>query len=153
MSIFDGSSLPEVELSLDVVDGSSAGAWRPVHVHSHETLSRPYECSVVLASTNLEANVDEEGEDEIEIEGSFDVLVKGTVKAEKRGEIAGSEVVETTLTLKLINGKTRKVVRTLTGSEKGSRGSVKAAASTSAFKICQKKVPEMVADIEKYFAR
>jgi hypothetical protein len=100
----------------------------------------------------IEANVDEEDE-EIDIEGSFDVIVKGSVKAEKRGQIAGSEVVQTTLTLKLINGKTQKVLRTLTGSEKGSRGSVKEAASTAAFKICQKKVPEMVSDIDKYFTR
>ncbi len=101
----------------------------------------------------IQANVDEEEEDEISINGSFDVLIKGNVKAAKRGQIAGSEVVETTLTLKLINGKTNKILRTITGSEKGSRGDVKSAAATSAFKICQKKVPEMVKDIDKYFAK
>jgi hypothetical protein len=100
----------------------------------------------------VEVNVDEE-DDTVEISGSFDVLVKGAIKAEKRGPIAGSEVVQTTLTLQLINGKTQKILRTFTGSEKGSRGSVKEAASTAAFKICQKKVPEMVTDIERYFSR
>jgi hypothetical protein len=101
----------------------------------------------------LEFNVDEDADDEIDISGSFDVLIKGQVKAENRGQIAGSNVVQTTLTLKLINAKTGKIVRTITGSEKGTRNDIKSAASTSAFKICQKKVPEMVADIDRYFGR
>ena len=90
MSIFDGSSLPEVELSLDVVDGSSAGAWRPVHVHSHETLSRPYECSVVLASTNLEANVDELFEKAVGVEIVRSSLVRGVRGWVRRVEDLGS---------------------------------------------------------------
>lgn len=92
-------------------------------------------------------------EEDVDIDGSFDVLIKGSVKAEKRGEIAGSEVVSTTLTLKLIHGKTKKILRTFTASEKGSRGDIKSAASTSAFKICQKKVKEIVADIDASFSR
>lgn len=101
----------------------------------------------------IDVNVDEDAEDEIDIGGDFDVLIKGRVRAEKRGKIAGSEVVQTTLTLKLINAKTGKVVRTITGSDKGTRRSVRAAASTSAFKVCQRKVPKMVADIDRYFGR
>ena len=101
----------------------------------------------------LEFNVDEDSEDEIDISGDFDVLIKGQVRAESRGKIAGSNVVQTTLTLKLINAKTGKIVRTITDSEKGTRNDIKSAASTSAFKICQKKVPSMVADIDRYFGR
>ncbi|MCA9551035.1 MAG: LPP20 family lipoprotein [Myxococcales bacterium] len=101
----------------------------------------------------LAFNVDEDEDDEIDISGSFDVLIKGTVKAENRGKIAGGNVVQTTLTLKLINAKTGKLVRTITGSEKGTRNDIKSAASTSAFKICQKKVPSMVSDIDRYFGR
>lgn len=100
----------------------------------------------------VEANVDED-EESVDISGDFDVLIKGKIRAEKRGPIAGSEVVQTTLTLQLINGKTKKVVRTFTGSEKGSRGTIKEAASTSAFKICQKQVPEMVSEIDRSFGR
>ena len=98
-------------------------------------------------------NVDEDSDDEIDISGDFDVLIKGRVRSEKRGVIAGGQVVQTTLTLKLINASTGKLVRTITGSQKGTRKSVKAAASTSAFKICQKKVPSMVSDIDRYFGR
>lgn len=101
----------------------------------------------------IDANIDEDAEEEIDITGDFDVLIKGRIRAEKRGKIAGAEVVQTTLTLKLINAKTGKVVRTITGSDKGTRKSVRAAASTSAFKVCQRKVPKMVADIDRYFGR
>jgi hypothetical protein len=100
----------------------------------------------------INANVDED-EDEIEIAGDFDVIIKGQVRAEKRGQIRGAEVVKTTLTLKLINGKTKKILRTITDSDKGSRGGVRAAAATSVVKICKRKVPKMVQDIDRYFGR
>lgn len=101
----------------------------------------------------IEFNVDEDSDSEIDISGDFDVLIKGLVRAESRGKIAGGQVVQTTLTIKLINAKTGKLVRTITGSEKGTRNDIKSAASTSAFKICQKKVPSMVSDIDRYFGR
>ncbi|MCB9655486.1 MAG: LPP20 family lipoprotein [Deltaproteobacteria bacterium] len=101
----------------------------------------------------IEANVDEDSDDDLDISGSFDVIVRGKVKNESRGEIAGKYVVQTTLTLKLINAETSKVLRTITGSEKGTRPSIKVAASTSAFKICQKKVPSMIADIDRFFGK
>jgi hypothetical protein len=101
----------------------------------------------------IQANVDEESEDEVNVAGSYDVLIKGNVKNASRGKIAGGEVVETTVTLKLINGKTNKILQTVTGSEKGTRPTVKAAADTSAFKICQKKVPSMVQSIDRYFGK
>ncbi len=98
----------------------------------------------------ITSEVDEDAED-AEIGGTYDILIKGKVRAEKRGRIAGSEVVQTNLTLRLVNGKTGKVVRTFRGSAKGSRGSVRSAASTAAFKICQKKIPAIVRDIDRYF--
>ncbi len=100
----------------------------------------------------IEANVDED-EDDISISGDFDVLIKGKVRAEKRGKIAGGQVVQTTLTLKLINAKTNRILRTITDRQKATRPSVKAAASTAAYKICKKKVPSMVKDIDRYFGR
>lgn len=101
----------------------------------------------------VEANTSEEEDEDPDVSGSFDVLLKVTVKNEKRDKIAGQEVVNTTVTLKLINGKTNKILRTFTGQEKASRPSVQAAAQTSAFKICQKQVPAIVADIDRSFSR
>ncbi len=100
----------------------------------------------------IQANIDEDEED-VDIEGSFDVLIKGKIKNEKRGKIAGGQVVQTTLTLKLINGKNNRVLRTFRGSQKGTRPTVRAAASTSAFKVCQKQVPKMIKDIDRYFSK
>jgi hypothetical protein len=101
----------------------------------------------------VEANTSEEEDEDPDVSGSFDVLIKVSVKNEKRDKIAGQEVVNTTVTLKLINGKTNKILRTFTGSEKASRPSVQAAASTSAFKVCQKQVPSIVSDIDRYFSK
>ncbi len=78
--MFDGSSLPDIELNLDVVDGSSEGAWRPVHVHAREGLSRPYECSAVIASRHLGANVDELFEKSVGVE-----VVRGSLVRNVRG--------------------------------------------------------------------
>jgi hypothetical protein len=97
---------------------------------------------------------EDEDEDEIDLEGEgFDVMIKGKVKAEKRGAIAGSEVVNTSLTLKLINAKTNKVIKTYTASKKASRGDVKAAASTSVHQLCTQKVTEIAAEIDRAFSR
>lgn len=101
----------------------------------------------------VQSNTVEEEDDDPKVSGTFDVLIKGTVKNEKRDKIAGSEVVNTTVTLKLINGKTKQTLRTFTGAEKASRSSVQAAASTSAFKVCQKQIPSIVGDIDRYFSR
>ncbi len=101
----------------------------------------------------IDFNVDEDSDDELEISGDFDVIIKGRVRSEKRGKIAGGQVVKTTLTLKLINAKTGKIVRTISGSQKGTRRTLRAAASTSAAKICLKKVNSMVSDIDRYFGR
>ena len=101
----------------------------------------------------VEANASEEEDEDPDVSGSFDVLIKVSVKNEKRDKIAGQEVVNTSLTIKLINGKTNKILRTFTGQEKASRPSVQAAASTSAFKVCQKQVPSIVSDIDRYFSK
>ncbi len=90
MSIFDGSSLPDVELNLDVVDGSSAGGWRPVHIHTREAMSQPYACSVVLATTNLDASVDELFEKSIGVEIVRASLVRNVRGWVRRVEDLGS---------------------------------------------------------------
>ena len=90
MSTSDGTSLPDVELSLDVVDGSSAGAWRPVHVHARETLSRVFECSVVLASSHLSADVDELFEKSVGVEIVRASLVRNVRGWVRRVEDLGS---------------------------------------------------------------
>jgi hypothetical protein len=100
----------------------------------------------------VQSNTVEDEDDNPSVSGRFDVLIKGTVKNEKRDPINGTQIVNTTLTLKLINGKTQQILRTFTGQEKASRPSIQAAASTSAFKVCQKQVPNIVSDIDRYFS-
>ncbi len=76
MSTSDGSPLPEVELSLDVVDGSSEGAWRPVHLTARETMSQMYQASVVLSTTHLSADIDELFEKSVGVEMVRSSLVR-----------------------------------------------------------------------------
>lgn len=101
----------------------------------------------------VEAKATEEEDEDPDVSGSYDVILKGSVKAEKRGQIAGSEVVNITFTLKLINGATNKVLKTMTATKKASRGDVKSAASTAAHQMCTQKMPELVAGIDQYFSK
>jgi type VI secretion system secreted protein VgrG len=83
MSAFDGTPLPEVELSLEVVDGSNSGSWRPVHLATRELISKPYEMSVVLATTHIDAQIDELYEKSVGVEilrGSLSRYVRGWVR-------------------------------------------------------------------------
>jgi hypothetical protein len=96
---------------------------------------------------------DDEDEDEDDEGKGFDAILKGKLKSQKAGEIAGSVMVKTDLTLKLLNGKTKKTLKTFTGSRKEGRRDVKASASLAAHKICLKSVPDIVAAIDKYFKR
>ena len=73
--------------------------------------------------------------------------------AEEAGEVAGSKLVRTSLTLRLINGKTNKVLKTFRGTRKEGRRSIKASASLAAHKICKKNVTKIVKAIDKYFKR
>ena len=91
MSTSDGSPLPEVELSLDVVDGSSEGAWRPVHFTARETLSQIYEASVVLSTTHLSADIDELFEKSVGVE-----MVRSSLVRNLRGWVRRVEDLGTT---------------------------------------------------------
>jgi hypothetical protein len=81
------------------------------------------------------------------------LILRGRLKSEKAGDIAGSAMVRTELVLKLVNPKTNKVLRTVTGNRKEGRPSIKASAALSAFKICQKEMPNLVKEIDKIFKR
>jgi hypothetical protein len=85
--------------------------------------------------------------------GGFDAIIKGTLKSEPAGEINGSIMVRTQLTVKLINGKTKKVVKTFTGNRKEGRRDIKSSAALSAFKLCQKDAPNIAAAIDQYFKK
>ena len=100
----------------------------------------------------VESNVDEQAS-RVDIAGSFDVLIKGQLRAQELGRVRSSEVVQVRLTLRLINGKSGRVLKTITGSQKGTRASVDAALSTAAYQLCKKKVPGMIRDIDRYFVR
>lgn len=101
----------------------------------------------------VEANAVETEDDDPNIEGKYDVVLKGTVKGEKRGQIAGSEVVNLTFTLKIINGSTNKVVKTITANKKASRGDIKSASATAAHQMCTQKMKEVVDGIDQYFGK
>lgn len=101
----------------------------------------------------VEAKSSEEEDEDPDVSGKFDVVLKGSVKADKRGAIAGSEVVNISFTLKLINGSTNKVLKTLTANKKASRGDVKQAAATAARQLCTQKMPELISGIDQYFGK
>ena len=88
-----------------------------------------------------------------ELPGSFDVLIHGQVEAEKRGKVGKSHVINTLLTLRVINGRTKKIIRTFTAARKASRGDLQSAASTSAHQLCTKKVRAIVDEIDLAFGR
>ena len=98
------------------------------------------------------ANSSEKGAD-FTISGDFDVLIHGKVRAEKRGKVAGSHVVKTNLSIKLINAKTKKIIKTFRASKKGSRATVRGAVSTSVVKLCRKKIKKIVEAIDQAFSR
>jgi hypothetical protein len=100
-----------------------------------------------------EQEEEEEEEDDSGANKPFDLILKGRLKSEKAGEIAGSQMVRTDFVLKLVNPKTKKVLRTVTANRKEGRPSIKAAASLSAYKICQKEMPNVVKEIDKIFKR
>jgi hypothetical protein len=108
-----------------------------------------------LTNKGLEvsAKSSEEDDDDPDVDGSFDVLLKGTVKAESKGVIDGAQVVQINLTLKLINGKTKKVLKTFNASKKASRGDVKSSAATAAFQLCSQKMGDIVDGIDQFFGR
>lgn len=103
-----------------------------------------------------EIEIDEEEEEEEEDDpdgGGFDAVLVGKLKSEKAGEVAGSVMVRTDLSLKLINAKTKKVIRTFTGNRKEGRRDVKQSAALSAHKICLLEAPKIVDAIDKAFKR
>ncbi len=100
----------------------------------------------------VQSRVDEDAT-RVELEGDFDVLLNGRLEAEERGRVRGNQLVQVRLTLRLINGKTQKTLKTITGQQKGTRPTVQAALSTAAYQLCKKKVPRMIQDIDRYFVR
>ena len=133
-----------------IVDGS--GAERVRDCIMEKLGDKGYEIS--------ELRVDDEDEDEDDdteadekLMGGYDVILKGKLRSEKAGEVAGSKLVRTSLTLRLINGKTKKVLKTFRGTRKEGRRSIKASAALAAHKICKKNVSKIVKAIDKYFKR
>lgn len=95
---------------------------------------------------------EEEGDDE-DGKGKFDAILRGKLKSEKAGEIAGSIMVRTELSLKLVNGKSNKTLKTFNAQRKEGRRDVKSSASLSAFKMCQQEAPKIAAAIDQYFKK
>lgn len=83
--------------------------------------------------------------------GLYDVIIQGTIRTDERGRVARGEVVQTRMTLKLINGQNGKNLQTVNGALKATRRSVDAAVQTSLHKLCRQKVPVMMRDVSRYF--
>ena len=100
----------------------------------------------------IQSEVDEQA-NEVDIQGDFDVLIQGKLRSQSLGKVGNSQVVQVQLTVRLVNGKSGRILKTISGSRKGTRPSVDAAMSTAAFQLCRQKVPQMIRDIDRYFVR
>jgi hypothetical protein len=146
------SAFDEASSNLKIgVDLQGSGAQRVKDCLMESLGNKGYQ----LVDIEIEDEDSEEEEDEDEEGGSkaFDLILKGRLKSEKAGEIAGSQMVRTDFVLKLVNPKTKKVLRTVTANRKEGRPSIKASAALSAYKICQKEMPNVVKEIDKIFKR
>jgi hypothetical protein len=85
--------------------------------------------------------------------GDFDVRIDGEVRAEQQAEIAGDVVVRVELVLRLKDSRKDRVIRTVRGAEKSTRPTFERAVQTGAFRVCRKRVPQMMRDIDAYFGR
>ena len=103
--------------------------------------------------SELAVDEDDADEDEEHEDGGYDALLLGRLRSQQAGEIAGSVMVRTELTLRLVNGKTKKVLRTFSGQRKEGRRDVKSSAALAAYKICQVEVPKIVQALDKGFKR
>lgn len=103
--------------------------------------------------TVAEVKVDEEGGRAPQLRERHDVIVQGSLRTDERGRVSGGQVVKSTLVLKLVSGRSNKVVTSMTGRETATRRSVQAAISTAVVKICRKQVPNLVRRIDRYFGR
>ena len=85
--------------------------------------------------------------------GDFDVRIDGDVRAEQQAQIAGDVVVRVELVLRLKDARKGRVIRTVRGAEKSTRPTFERAVQTGAYRVCRKRVPQMMRDIDAYFGR
>jgi hypothetical protein len=112
-----------------------------------------YQISEIQVDDEDSDKADDDDDDKGGGAKSFDAILRGRLKSEKAGDVGGSVLVRTELILKLINPKTNKTLKTVTASRKEGRPNVKASAALSAYKICQKEMPNIAKEIDKYFKR
>ena len=89
----------------------------------------------------------------VDLEGEFDVLLSGKLTSEKLDVIRGSTVVKVKLTLRLVNNKTKKILKTINASQKGTRRTETNAIDTASYQLCKRQVPGMIKTIDRYFVR
>lgn len=95
--------------------------------------------------------VDERAQAPFSLQGLFDVLIEAGVESEALHVRSGTHTVKAELTLRMIDGKSGKTLRTESGNELGSRPSFERALKTAAVKVCKKQVPKMVEAIDSAF--
>lgn len=117
-----------------------------------EQMQACLEEALTAKNYEVQSKVDEQASN-VDLSGDFDVLIKGRLRAQNLGKVGRAEVVKVQLTLRLINNKTQKIVKTISKSKKGSRSNREAALSTAAVQLCKQQIPEMIRDIDRYFVR
>lgn len=80
-----------------------------------------------------------------------DVQIEVEMRSADLGKLSGGQVVQANLVVRLINGRSRRTIRTLRDSTKATRRSVSAAERTAAVKLCKKKIPVILRDIDRLF--
>lgn len=81
---------------------------------------------------------------------NLDARLEAVLRAQRRGRIAGGEVVRTQLSLRLVNGRSGRLVRTVSATEQATRPSWDAAVATAVTKMCAK-APSVVSDLQRGF--
>lgn len=87
------------------------------------------------------------------VRSEHDGRLEGELRVVPRGRVGGDELVQSVLTLRLVNGRSGRLLRTVSQSEKATRPSRTAAVETAVTKLCAKSVPRLVADLGRTFGR
>lgn len=87
--------------------------------------------------------------------GTFDVRLEAQIRAENLGRIGSSQVetAEAELVLRLVDAQRGETFGTVRGRERASRPTFQQAAATAAVKLCEQKVPDMMARLDQRFSR
>jgi hypothetical protein len=82
---------------------------------------------------------------------AFDIVIRGRLRSAFAGDVAGSALVRTDLSLKLTDAKNNRVFKTITANRKEGRATLEASAALAAYRICLDEMPNLVKAIDATF--